>query len=464
MPFSHAAHGFASFLPRVHEGLTVVSRRSTLKASLAGMAGLSLPRLLEARAPGVSGEPSISSSKSVILLWMAGGPSQIDIWDPKPDRPRQNRGPFSTIPTKIPGVRVCEHIPKQAALMDRLTIIRSMDPRGSNHQPNQVWQTGHREAAPRINPRGDKYPAIGSLVGKHAPGRDRSMPQYVALNVLDRTHFAWGGYLGQHHDPFVADRTQRLFELPHGLTLERLRLRKTLLGQFDNIRRDLDLTGAMTSLDRFQAQALELVAGQRIRDVLDVAQEPERVRDRYGEHDWAQKALLARRLVESGVGFVTIDLSNHRSSGTWDNHGDNIPPYGGISRGLKPLLPVFDHVFTTLVLDLEERGLLDDTLVLALGEFGRTPNMGTQGSTDGRNHWPRVMSMVLAGGGFRHGQVIGASTPDGGAIKERPVTPGDLAATIYHHMGVPLDLTYEDPNGRPHLAVQENGQPIRELL
>ena len=172
----------------------------------------------------------------------------------------------------------------------------------------------------------------------------------------------------------------------------------------------------------------------------------------------------ARRLVEAGVSFVTLDLSYHTASGTWDNHGDNIPPYGGISRGLRPLLPLFDHLLTTLVLDLERRGLLDDVLVIAMGEFGRTPQMGTQGSTDGRNHWPVVMSMALAGGGLRHGQVIGATEADGGNIRERPVTPGDLAATIYRHLEVPLNTRYQDPTGRPRFVLEFGGTPIRELF
>jgi uncharacterized protein (DUF1501 family) len=197
--------------------------------------------------------------------------------------------------------------------------------------------------------------------------------------------------------------------------------------------------------------------------VFDLSNEPVATRERFGNHNWAQQALLARRLVEAGVSFVTIDLSNHNSSGTWDTHGDNIPPYGGIWNGLRPLLPVFDHVLTTLVADLEERGLLDKVLVIAMGEFGRTPKLGTQGSTDGRDHWPVVMSMTLAGGGMRHGQVIGSSERDGGQVKERPVTPGDLAATIYQHMGVPLDGTYLDSRGRPRFIIDQ-GEPIRELL
>ena len=219
----------------------------------------------------------------------------------------------------------------------------------------------------------------------------------------------------------------------------------------------------MAAVDRFEQQAVDIVVGRQAREAFDISREPEAVRERYGSHDWCQQALLARRLVEAGVSFVTIDLSNHGASGTWDTHGDNIPPYGGIWNGLRPLLPVFDHLLTTLVGDLGERGLLDDVLVLAMGEFGRTPKLGTQGSTDGRDHWPVVMSMTLAGGGLRHGQVIGSSERDGGAIKERPVTPGDLAATIYRHMGVPLDGTYLDVRGRPRYYI-DRGEPIRELF
>jgi uncharacterized protein (DUF1501 family) len=205
-----------------------------------------------------------------------------------------------------------------------------------------------------------------------------------------------------------------------------------------------------------------MVVGDSARNAFDLTREPAAVRERYGTHLWCQQALLARRLVEAGVAFVTLDLSYHTASGTWDTHGDNIPPYGGIWNGLRPLLPLFDHLLTTLVSDLEQRGLLDKTLVIAMGEFGRTPQIGTQDSTDGRNHWPYVMSMCLAGGGLKHGQVIGASESDGGYIRERPVTPGDLAATIYQHMGVPLTTTYDDERGRPHPIVN-SGSPIREL-
>src|SRR5262249_22306952 len=215
------------------------------------------------------------------------------------------------------------------------------------------------------------------------------------------------------------------------------------------VREGGDTAGRMEARDGCGQQAMELVLGRRVQEAFDLGQEPQTTRERYGKHLWCQQALLARRLVEAGVAFVTIDLSYHPASGTWDTHGDNIPPYGGISKALKPLFPLFDHLITTLLADLDERGLLDRTLVLAMGEFGRTPMMGTQGSTDGRNHWAVVMSLAMAGGGFRHGQVVGATEADGGHIKDRPVTPGDLAATIYHHMGVPLDAGYYDPTNPP---------------
>jgi hypothetical protein len=474
---SHAFHGFR---PLEREGLTLLSRRNMLKAGLAGLAGLSVPNLLRQRACAVSEGRPTPEAKSVILLWMAGGPSHIDTWDPKPGRPVENRGPFSVISTRLPGVQVCEHLPRMAARLDRFTLIRSVDARHSNHEPNMVFQTGNTEAAPRVNPRGRMYPAIGSIVAKHHGPNHPGMPPYAAF-MKGRSHLAFGGYLGKQYDPFIADQAARLpiytnvgvdtggmtdadlFRLPLGLNQRRIHERRTLVEDFDQLRTNLDASGVMEAMDRYGQQAVEMVVGGRAQQAFDLTKEPDRVRDRYGKHLWCQQALLARRLVEAGTAFVTLDLSYHPASGTWDTHGDNIPPYGGIKKGLAPLLPLFDHLITTLVGDLADRGMLDNVLVVAMGEFGRTPMMGTQGSTDGRNHWPVGMSIAVAGGGMRHGQVLGATEKDGGTIKERPVTPGDLAATIYHHMGVPRDATYADTSGRPRYIV-ENGQPIRELL
>jgi Protein of unknown function (DUF1501) len=479
-PRHNHGHAFEMLRPHVREGVGVSSRRNFLKASLAGLGALSVSALLQQRALATERGKSISSRKSVILLWMSGGPSQIDTWDPKPNRPLQNRGPFGVIRTKLPGVFVCEHLPKQAAMLDKFTIIRSVNADKSNHEPNTVFQTGNVEAAPRVNPIGHLYPAIGSIVAKHHGANQPGMPPYVSFH-RSRNHVAFAGYLGMEYDPFpgnlacnlpiydnVGKDTGRvskanLFQAVKGMTSTEMTQRLTLSQQLDHLRREIDSSGAMAAMDRYQQQAVELVLGGKARAAFNLNEEPAENRERYGKHLWCQQALMARRLVQAGVAFVTIDLNYHPASGTWDTHGDNIPPYGGISKGLKPLLPLFDHLITTLVNDLQEHDLLDDVLVIAMGEFGRTPQMGTQDSTDGRNHWPNIMSMCLAGGGLRHGQVIGESEKDGGAIKSNPVTPSDLAATIYRHMGVPLDATYLDPTGRPR-AIVDTGKPIQELF
>lgn len=473
------SHAFSDFNPLTREGLVVASRRNMLKASLAGLAGLSVPALLQQRAEGAL-ETRRAGRKSVILLWMTGGPSHIDTWDPKPDRPYENRGPFGVISTKLPGVNICEHLPKQAAMLDKFTVIRSVDCRHSNHEPNKVFQTANLEAEGRTNPEAELYPAMGSIVAKHYGANDPSMPPYVAF-MKSRSHLAFAGYLGKQYDPFLANeaaslpiydlvgndsgqkRGGEMFQFSGGLDFERLNYRRNLLQSLDRLKSGLDQSRSLEGMNQFQQQAIDMVLGKQAQKAFDLSLEPESSRERYGKHLWCQQALLARRLVESGVSFVTIDLSYHTASGTWDNHGDNIPPYGGISKGLGPLLPLFDHLSTTLVSDLEERGLLDECLVIAMGEFGRTPQMGTQGSTDGRNHWPVVMSMLLAGGGLRHGQVIGSTETDGGTIASRPVTPGDLAATIYRHFGVPLNTFYLDLRGRPR-PVLDQGLPIGELF
>jgi len=473
------AHAFTPLLPTVREGLVLATRRNFLKASFAGLAGLSLPALLQHRAEAAPAQRK-RNNKSVILLWMAGGPSHIDTWDPKPTRPVENRGPFGVIRTALPGVNLCEHLPRQAAMLKRMTLVRSVDARHSNHEPNMVIQTSHADAEPRINPRARMYPAIGSVVARYRGANHPNMPPYAAF-MKSRSHIAFGGYLGKQYDPFIVNTATRLpiydlvgkdtsqmsepamFQLPLGMSKERLHTRQSLLEQFDDQKRQLDESGTVESLGHYQQRAVELLTGNHLRNALDIEQEPQRMRERYGSHLWCQQALLARRLVEAGVAFITLDLSYHTASGTWDTHGDNIPPYGGISKGLKPLLPLFDHLLTTLIEDLHQRGKLDDVLVIAMGEFGRTPQIGTQGSTDGRDHWPPVSQMCLAGGGLKHGQVIGSTEKDGGHIATRPVTPPDLAATIYQHMGVPLDTEYLDGTGRP-LPIVYNGKPIDELF
>ncbi|HRX77843.1 MAG TPA: DUF1501 domain-containing protein, partial [Pirellulaceae bacterium] len=362
-------HAFVNFNARRSEGVSLVSRRGMIKTGLAGIAGLSLPDLLKHRAEAATaGKPM--RGKSVILLWMAGGPSHIDTWDPKPTRPIENRGPFGVTQTKLPGVQICEHLPKQAAMLDKFTILRSVDATNSSHQPNMVFQSGNLEATPRTNPKGDMYPAIASIVAKHHGANAPGMPPYVAFQT-DKTHVGYGGYLGKQYDPFIAQQAAKLpiytdvgvdtgrvgganlFDLPLGLSQDRIYDRRSLLNQFDRLQSDIDRQGSMEALDSYSQQAVEMVLGSRAREAFDITREPQATRDRFGNHLWCQEALMARRLVEAGAAFVTLDLSYHRASGTWDNHGDNIPPYGGIKNGLGPLLPLFDHLITTLVSDLE---------------------------------------------------------------------------------------------------------------
>ncbi|MGE0760135.1 MAG: DUF1501 domain-containing protein, partial [Pirellulaceae bacterium] len=382
------AHAFGWLHGQEREGLTLTTRRGMLKASMAGVAGLTLPRLLRARAEAAAAGNPLRGRKSVILLWMAGGPSHIDTWDPKPDRPYENRGPFGTISTKVPGVQIIEHLPKQAAMLDKLTIIRSVDARHSGHATTyKVFQTGSIAANRNINPKAELVPAMGAVAAKYRGAKHPAMPPYVAF-MTSPGHIAFGGFLGKQYDPFIGQQAARLpvytnvgvdtgeirggalFGLPAGLTGERLEDRRSLLRQFDRLRADVDVRGSMQALDSYSQQAVDMVLGKQAQEAFDLDREPQSSRDRYGKHLWCQEALLARRLVEAGVAFVTLDLSYHPSSGTWDTHGDNIPPYGGIRRGLGPLLPLFDHLTTTLISDLDERGLLDDTLVLAMGEFG----------------------------------------------------------------------------------------------
>lgn len=462
-----------------HASDQLVSRRSALALGVAGAAAAGLPHPVSA-----TNANSRASGKSVILLWMAGGPSQIDTWDPKPLRPAENRGPFSAIRTSVPGTHICEHLPRQAAMLDRFTLIRSVECRYGEHSPNKVFQTGNTDARPRSSSRGELYPAIGSIVAKFHGANQPGMPAYVAFN-RDPAHVARGGFLGMQFDPMNGHRAGGLpeyhgfgrltetarelseagrFGLPAGLDRDRLLIRDRLLRSLNRLPNEADVSGTLAARDAFQQQAIDMVLGGRAGAAFDLSREPDEVRQRYGKQLWCQQALLARRLIEAGTSFVTIDLSMGINAGDWDSHGTE-HVFGGIETGLRPLLPTFDHLITTLVSDLESRGLLDNVLILALGDFGRSPVMGTQkGFTGGRNHWKGVGAMCLAGGGFRHGQVIGASDRTGGAIHSRPVRPSDIAALVYHHMSIPPDTTYLDNSGRPIPIVDGSGQPPAELL
>jgi uncharacterized protein (DUF1501 family) len=433
--------------------LRVGNRRWFLQTGLAGFAGLSLADALRARVA----QSATSSPKAVILFWLSGGPSQIDTWDPKPDAPAEIRGPYTTIPTSVPGLRFCEHLPRQAKLAHKLTVIRSVDCSASNHTP--ITMQAGNPFAQRTNDGkdGGGYPSMGSVAAKFRGPNAAAMPAFVGLADSWKADVYGAGHMGTAFEPVKGNELPGRLTLPAGVTIESLQDRAKLCRQFDGLERDLDIGHQMAATDRFSAMALDMVVSPRVRQAFDLSREPEKLRDAYGLISVGEKAILARRLVEAGTTFVLV-------SGRWgyfDHHGDNVPPWGGIQKGLTPILPTIDRALTALIEDLEARGLLESTLVLMLGEFGRSPVMTKDA---GRDHWTPVMSMLAAGGAGGGGSVIGSSDSRGGTIKSRKVTPGDLAATVFRHLDIPLDSQWLNPQGRPVPIVQGAGAPIAELV
>ncbi len=452
----HANSGISPlFSPAGGDLLRVNSRRWFLQTGLTGMAGLTLPALLRQRAEASkAGKPK--DKKNVILFWLSGGPSHIDMWDPKPDAPSEIRGPFDSIPTRLPGVRVGEHLPLTAKLIDKLTILRGVDCSASNHTP--ITMQAGNPLARRTNDGkdGGGYPSMGSIAAKFRGPNAPGMPPFVGL-ANSWTSDVWeSGHMGSAYAPVKGKELDGRLAMPEGLTTNRLRDRSTLRGQLDSLHRELDNNKTVAQLDHYTHQALDTVLSGRAKRAFNLDEETNKMRDFYGRDSIGQKALLARRLVESGSTFVLV-------SGAWgyfDHHGDEVR-WGGIIKGLKPLMPRVDRTLNAIVTDLEQRGLLDDTLILMLGEFGRSPVMT---KTAGRGHWTRVMSMVMAGGGLQHGRVIGSTDRKGYDVASRRVGPSDLAATVFQHLGIDLNAHWTNPQGRPVPIVTEGGQPISELF
>jgi hypothetical protein len=451
----HARSLYANpMLPTSSDLVRVGSRRWFLQTGAAGVAGLSMADML--RLQGQAAPLSAQrDKKSVILFWLSGGPSHLDMWDPKPAAPREIRGPYDTIATKLPGVRFCEHLPLQAKIADKLSIIRSVDCSASNHTPITM-QAGNSLARRTDDGKdGGGYPSMGSIAAKFRGANVPEMPGFVGLAnswIAD----VWGaGEMGRDFDPVKGLEVRDKLAMPPGLSLPRLQDRHALRTQLDSLAKSWQRRGAMADLDRNQQIAYDMVLSGKVRDAFDISRESDLMRDAYGRGSIGEKGLLARRLVEAGVSYVLV-------SGAWgyfDHHGDEVQ-WGGIQRGLTPLLPTIDRVLSTLVLDLEDRGLLDSTLILMMGEFGRSPVMT---ATAGRGHWTNVMSMVVAGGGLPHGQVIGSTDAKGYGVKTGRVIPEDLAATVFCHLGIPLDAHWVNTQGRPIPIVANGGRPIAEL-
>ena len=459
LPFDHThqhlrATRQATLQPPASDLIRVGSRRWFLQTGLAGLAGLSLTDLLHHRAAAASSGSS-SRRTSVILFWLSGGPSHLDTWDPKPAAPSEIRGPFQAIPTCVPGIQVCEHLPLQARIMDRLTLIRSVDCRASNHTPITM-QAGNPLARRTDDGKdGDGYPSMGSIAAKFRGPNDPSLPAFVGLADSWKADVWGAGHMGSAFEPVKGTELAGRLTPPQGISLARLQDRSELRSQFDRLQRELDTTDTMSRMDGYAQQAFDMVLSGKAQRAFRLDEEPDRLRDGYGRDSLGEKALLARRLVDAGVTYVLV-------SGAWgyfDHHGDEVR-WGGIVKGLKPLLPRVDQVIYALVNDLEARGLLDTTLVVMLGEFGRGPVINKNA---GRDHWTNCMSMLVAGGGLPSGQVIGSTDHKGYDIKERRVTPSDLAATVFCHLGIDLNAQWINPQGRPIPIVTEGGRPIPEL-
>ena len=453
-----------------------ISRRELLRVGALGVGGLALPGLLAAReatAPGVlPTDKTFGRAKSVIFLYLCGGPPQHETFDPKPDAPADVRGPFGAISTNVPGIQFCELLPRTARIADRLAVVRSIATDDATHSSSGYWVlTGYKYQGP--NPRtiqATDRPSLSSIVKKLRPS-DRLpplscvwLPDRVRQNENVTPAGQTGGMLGRQWDPnlFTGDPSAADYEVP-GLRLSdlpplELKRRVSLLEQINRRFDGLARGDAVRVYSKHQQQALELLTTDRARRAFELRREPAKVRDRYGRDQWAQCLLLARRLVEAGVRLVHVNWpraagDNAVDNPLWDTHAQNA------DRLEDSLCPRFDVGFTALVEDLDQRGLLDETLVVAIGEFGRTPKINNKG---GRDHWGNVFSFVMAGAGIAGGQVYGASDKTGAQPIDGRVTPGDLTATIYHLLGIPHQRMVTDREGR-EIAITA-GKPIYDLL
>ena len=427
------------------------TRRNFLQIS-APLLGLGIADLLRLESHAAeAGRPA--NQKSLIVFWTDGGVSQQDTYDVKSDAPAEYRGMYRSLNTNVPGIVLSERLPFQAQVMDRLSIVRSVHHENGIHAPSAHWmQTGY--FGPTLARNAAQKPSFGSVIARSIGSRQPPMPAYVSIPKSEAFGYQGAVYLGKACNPFevggdpnAADFKVPNLSLPSGLTARSVDSRRTLLKKFDTLRRDIDENGVMEGLDKFKQQALEMVAGDRMRAAFNLNAEDPKLRDQYGRHRYGQSALLARRLVEAGARCVNINTGN------WDHHND-------IAKGLEEHLPPLDRAIAALVADLDARGLLDEVIIYCVGEFGRTPRMNGHA---GRDHWSDCFSVLLAGGGLQGGRVIGASEKWGGGVRDRLVTPLDLLATIYHTLGVPLDTHYEDASGRP-VSIVGSGQVIQELL
>lgn len=445
-----------------------VRRRSFLQLGVAGMASVGLPQLFAARRAAAA--TGAKKDTAVILIWLDGGPSHMDLYDLKPDAPLEYRGLWRPIKTNVPGIEIGELLPLQARLADKFSIVRSL-----HHDTGDHFAGGHRMLTTKdlgvsgANT-GQKFPSIGSIVARELGPRQRGVPAYAAVPVASSIGLVPGyfgaNFLGVQLDPFQTggDPNGEAFSVPNlgltaGLSVERLDDRRNLRAQLDRLPRLLDGAPQFRALAENDREAYEFVAGKRAREAFDIAREDAKTRDLYGRHSWGQSVLLARRLVEAGSTFVTVHF------GGWDHHWD-------LKAGLENNMPIVDRAVAGLFGDLAQRGLLERTLVVLCGEFSRTPRMNDGGNggppmskgTPGRDHWGNAMFCLLGGGGVQGGRIVGSTDRLGQAPASRPLRPEHIHATIYHVLGIDPTLKLLDHRtGRP-APVLDDPTPIDELL
>lgn len=399
----------------------------------AGALSLSLADILKLKAESATESRTASGGKSVIMIFLPGGPPHMDMYDMKPDAPLEYRGELRPIETNVDGVRISELFPRQARIMDKLSVLRSVVGMDGSHSGYQ-FMTAYRQR--------DMRPALGSVVSR-LEGSSTDMPPYVSLN---RRNSEKATYLGPQHGPFQpSGPALNNMRLPGGFKVDRLQARRGLLAAFDTMRRDVDASGTMAGMDGFSRRAFDMITSGTVRQAFDTKQEDPRTIEAYGKA--GQRFLMARRLVESGVKVVTL------SFGGWDTHSKNFVK-------MRQQLPELDQALYALITDLEARGLLDDVAIAMWGEFGRTPKVN---KNSGRDHWPKVMSALVAGGGLRHGQVIGATNSRGEYATERQVTEKNLHATLYHVLGIDPAGTFINNAGRPTYILDDR-EVIKELV
>jgi hypothetical protein len=450
LTFSGGADDVLTLWTRHHRAL---HRRDFLRVGGLGLAGVTLADLLRGEAHG----DAPRRPKSVIYIVLGGGPSHIDMWDLKPDAPDEYRGPFRPIATRVPGVRICEHLPRQAGMMDRIALLRGIRSVENDHYLSEVYSGLPRGAG--------KRPAFGSVVSRLSDNNS-ALPTYVSLDrpTTDEFEFEKPFYAGSGHAPF-RPLGSALDDLMPVRSLDRLRERQGLLSAFDSMRRDLDVRQSAAGMDRYQAQALDIITSPRVREAFDLSKEPDRVIAAYGSgrfphqtvkdimYPWNPRPfVLARRLVEAGVRVVTL------RAGDWDHHSS---PGGDIFFALRCLMPLIDRSITALVNDLRVRGLDQDVLVVVLGEFGRTPRIAQPGP--GREHWADAGCALFIGGGLRMGQAVGSTDSRAERARSGNITFQNLIATIYHVLGIDTRAQLTDFNGRPQNLLNDD-RPVQELM